>query len=318
MWKSITRIILSSIFLLSSTLSGFVNAQSTDGEIYIPETGHWIRGEYLDTYQSADDPLLLFGYPITDEIIDPIDGQRTQYFEKARFDLMTTSSGSFVQIASLGDLLYTPGNDLVQLAMNTQACRYFSTTGKYVCYAFSQFYDAHNGTIFFGDPISDLEYAEGRYVQYFEKCRMEWRPELTTGNRVALTNLGKTYFDARLGDLNILNPNNGGNIPDELVQLQAHAFVASSLLPANSHQELYITVQDQNLNPISGAMVNVKIVQPDNQVEVYRPKVTDKDGISTLEFEVGDLPVNEVIQVEIEVDYKGFRCDAATWFRIWW
>jgi hypothetical protein len=102
------------------------------------------------------------------------------------------------------------------------------------------------------------------------------------------------------------------------VELQTHAFVASSLLPANSHQELFITVQDQNLNPISGAMVNVKIIQPDGNVEVYRPQMTDADGISTLKFKVGDLPINDVIRAEIQVQYKGFQANAATWFRIWW
>jgi len=318
MLKTITRILMLSIVFLTIISSSRVEAQKGSGEIYIPETGHWIRGAYLEMYQSAGDPLLLFGYPITDEIIDPIDGQHTQYFEKARFDLTTTSNGDFVEIAPLGDLLYTAGNEPVSLATTTQACRNFPSSGKSLCYAFLDFYEANNGAIFFGDPISDLEYADGRYVQYFEKCRMEWRPELSSGNRVALTNLGKHYFDSRLGDRAILNPSSAGENSGGLVQLQAHAFVASSLLPASSHQELFITVQDQNFNPISGAMMNVKIIQPDGKVEIYRPQMTDVHGISSLKFEVGDIPVNEVIQVEIDVAYKGFQTKAMTWFRIWW
>ncbi len=318
MVKTITRTILLSTLLLAILSSGQTAAQSGAGELYIPETGHWIRGEVLNTYQSASDPLLLFGYPITDEIIDPIDGQHTQYFEKARFDLTKSSSGTIVEIAPLGQLLYTPGNEPVSLASTHQACRTFSASGKTVCYAFLDFYDQHNGEYFFGNPISQVEYAEGRYVQYFENCRMEWRPELPSGKRVALTNLGKLYFNSRLGDRTILNPDNGSSTPGELVELQTHAFVASSLLPANSHQELFITVQDQNLNPISGAMVNVKIIQPDGNVEVYRPQMTDADGISTLKFKVGDLPINDVIRAEIQVQYKGFQANAATWFRIWW
>ena len=318
MVKTITRIILLGALMLAVLSAGPAAAQSSAGELYIPETGHWIRGEYLNTYQSAGDPLLLFGYPITDEIIDPIDGQHTQYFEKVRFDLTSTSSGTMVEIAPLGQLLYTPGNEQVSLAPTNQACRTFSDNGKTVCYAFLDFYNQHNGELFFGNPISDVEYVEGRYVQYFEKCRMEWRPELSSGNRVALTDLGRLYFNSRLGDRAILSPNNESSTPGELVALQTHAFVASSLLPANSHQELFITVQDQNLNPISAAMVNVKIIQPNGDVEVYRPQMTNASGISSLKFKVSDLPINEVVQVEIQVEYKGFQANAATWFRIWW
>ncbi len=318
MLKSITRIILISIIFLGSSYYETNAAQSAEGGIYIPETGHWIRGEYLRMYQSADDPLLLFGYPITDEIIDPIDGQQTQYFEKVRFDLNNTDSGTYIEIAPLGDLMYTEGNDKVRLPTSSQACRYFASTNRYVCYAFEDFYETHNGEYYFGEPISNLEYVDGRYVQYFENCRLEWRPELSSGNRVALSRLGKQYFDTRLGDLNILNSNNNADLPVDVVQIQTHAFVANSLLPANSHQELFITVQDQNLNPISGAMVNVKIIFPNDRVESYRPGISNENGISTLKFEVGDLPVNEVVQVEVEVAYKGFQSDASTWFRIWW
>jgi hypothetical protein len=318
MIKSMPRALLIATSVLLCFLSGSVHAQNGSGEIYIPETGHWIRGVYLQAYQNADDPILIFGYPITDEIIDPIDGQSTQYFEKARFDLVTDSAEPEIEIAALGDLLYTPGNEEVPISANAQACRYFSATGKYVCYTFLDFYDAHDGDTYFGNPISEVESVDGRYVQYFEKCRMEWRPELPAGNRVALSNIGEEYFDSRLGDFAVLNPSGNDNAPAELVKLQAHAFVANSLQPANSHQELFIIVQDQNLNPVNGANINVRITQPDGQVDVYRPSVSNSSGISTLKFEVGDMDINQVIQVQVEVDYKGFSAAASTWFRIWW
>ena len=299
---------------------GFRSApvQNEGDGLYIPETGHWIRGEYLEMYQSADDPLLIFGYPITDEIIDPIDGQHTQYFEKARFDLVQDNGGEIVQIAPLGDLLYTAGDHEVWLATQSQACETFEQTGKSVCFAFLDFYEAYQGDLFFGDPISNLELVDGRYVQYFENSRFEWRPELPAGSRVALSSLGEQYFTTRLGDLTTLQGTEANESQNSLVGIKAHAFAANSLLPASSHQEVYVTVQDLNMEPLSGAMVNVSVVYPDGKIESYRPAVTNVNGISKLEFEVGDVPVNEMVQVEVEVSYKGFSTETSTWFRIWY
>lgn len=64
---------------------------------YIPETGHNLcdgfRG-YWETYglelgdagTSYRESLALFGYPISEEFIDPDTGRTTQYFERARFE----------------------------------------------------------------------------------------------------------------------------------------------------------------------------------------------------------------------------------------
>ena len=93
-------IIVVAIFFLSA---GFrtVIAQDFD-ELYIPETGHWIKGKFLDYYRSVDDPYLYFGYPITDAFVDPLTDRETQYFERARFDLTTEDYRSFVRTGTSG------------------------------------------------------------------------------------------------------------------------------------------------------------------------------------------------------------------------
>jgi hypothetical protein len=64
---------------------------------YIPETGHNLcdgfRGyweqhglEFGDAGVSYRESLALFGYPISEEFIDPDSGLTTQYFERARFE----------------------------------------------------------------------------------------------------------------------------------------------------------------------------------------------------------------------------------------
>jgi hypothetical protein len=86
--REIKRIV--SIILLIGFLAGAsevvwakVLPQSSD-QLYVPETKHWIRGDFLRFYQNASDPLLLFGYPITDEFVDPETGLQTQYFQRAQ------------------------------------------------------------------------------------------------------------------------------------------------------------------------------------------------------------------------------------------
>ena len=188
------------IFLILLIITGLVvgvsratRAQSSDS-VYISETGHWIWGEFLRTYNSVSDPLLFFGYPITDDFTDPVTSQRVQYFQRARFDLVDTQTGPQVKIAPLGQLLHESGAPLADIPRDGPTCRSFDS-GYSVCYAFLQFYDAYDGMNRFGNPISDVEVIDGRYIQYFDNTRMEWWPDRPAGQRVVLTDLGRIYFD---------------------------------------------------------------------------------------------------------------------------
>lgn len=291
-------------------------AQATD-PLYFEETGHSIKGEFLKFYLSAGDSLLLFGYPVTDEFVDPINGQRSQYFQRARFDLVDTPAGQRIQLAPLGEILYQTGAPEVPLTKSSPVCRSFSQTKHTVCYAFLQFYDLNNGSVYFGNPVSELEEEDNRYVQYFENVRMEWRPELPSGQRVALSDLGRIYYDYRIGLQDLTRPQ-GTNISNLPRTIQANAFVNYALIPANSDQDLYVIVQDQTLQPVEGASVSVTILQPDGQQELFRAPFTNYDGISKLTFKVKDLPVREVVEVEVTVEYQAQISETSTWFRIWW
>jgi hypothetical protein len=291
-------------------------AQQPDS-LYFAETGHWVRGQFLQYYQSAPDPLLLFGYPISEEVIDPTNGQASQYFQRARFDLVYADQGLTVRQADLGALLYQPGSPAVPLSASP-TCRRFPVTGKDVCYAFLQFYDAHEGAAYFGNPLSELEIHDGRYVQYFERTRLEWQPEMPSGHRVAISDLGKVYMDSRLGEAARLTDPNNRSAPGQPTHIIARAFVDQALLPANSRQTVYIVVQDVNLMAVANANVVVAVFLPDGLQDVYRPVVTNVDGISRFSFDIGNLPVKEVVRVEVDVESQGMTSHTVTWFRIWW
>jgi hypothetical protein len=311
--KLITAVL---VLILTFSTTGSASAQAA-GEKYFPETGHTVRGEFLAFFENSPDALRLFGFPITEEFIDPINKTRTQYFQRVRFDLVSEKGNSKVQIAPLGKLLYDQNSQAVDLPTNGPLCRRFSS-GFSVCYAFLQFYDTYHGAEYFGNPIGPLEMHEGRLVQYFEQARMEWRPELTAGERVSLTDLGRVYFDTRIGDPNILRPLPPNGIPKLLTQIKVSAFVSQALIPANGIQTIYVIVQDQYLTPVKDTTVTIKLLLPDGSENIYQAASSNADGISKVSFEVGNLPQNQVIQIKAIATHEDSQATTSTWFRIWW
>jgi hypothetical protein len=57
-----------------------------DERQYFPQTGHWVRGEFLRKYNSVDNPEVVFGYPITEAFQEQFRGRVIQYFNYARFE----------------------------------------------------------------------------------------------------------------------------------------------------------------------------------------------------------------------------------------
>jgi len=311
--------ILTVILLLSVVVFGLsraATAQSSDS-IYVAETGHWIWGDFLAMYNSSADPLLLFGYPITDDFTDPISDNRVQYFQKVRFDLVDTQQGQLVAIAPLGRLLYVPGAPLADIAQEGPTCRGFES-GFSVCYAFLQFYDANNGGIFFGAPISGVEVIDGRYIQYFENVRMEWWPDRPSGQRVILTDLGRLYFDKYVNNPDLLKADPPANSAGDLIEPITRVFVLHSLIGAGESQTVYVIAQDQFLRPLDGAQVGVTLSFPDKTSEFYRLNETNEFGISQFTFNVANLPTRSIVNVEAEITLRGETSTGTSWFRLWW
>jgi len=55
------------IFTLLLTTQGTAYAQSTDVQFFA-ETGHSVKGVFLQFYKSAKTPQLVYGYPITEQM----------------------------------------------------------------------------------------------------------------------------------------------------------------------------------------------------------------------------------------------------------
>lgn len=90
---------------LSATGQGFppVAPVRAPGLRFFPETGHTLRGEFLN-FWSRRGGLGTFGFPVSEELVQRLDDGRNylvQYFERGRFELV----GTRVRLATLGSAL---------------------------------------------------------------------------------------------------------------------------------------------------------------------------------------------------------------------
>ncbi len=296
-------------------------AADSSGSRWFPLTRHFVQGQFLDFYQSAPDPLTLFGYPLTEAFADQT-GQVTQYFQRARFDLKMTDKGPVVKLAPLGWMLNDNNGSPAKFLEDPLSCRLFPATDKNVCYAFLQFYDSYQGETYFGNPISGAEMIDGRIVQYFDNVRLEYSNNLPEGHRVTLTMLGKMAFEKWE---NSTRGNQSGPylpVPITNTTLSARAFVQNALVSRGMQQTLFLVVQDQDLQPVAGVTASVTMVLPDGSKSTSRPKdpgVTGKDGILKIPVTVNsDLAPRQVVILQITAEYQNVKVETATWFRIWY
>lgn len=315
------------ILVLSLTLSfvtgmerAFAQGAGQASEpVYYPQTGHWVTGDFLKTFQDVRDPIKIYGYPITEAFQDQTLGHIVQYFQRTRFELYPENPPELrVTISPLGKYLYSPGTAL-PIPENFPACRFFEETGFQVCYTFLDFFLSNGGAAQFGYPISNFEIHEGRIMQYFQRARMEWHPELASGQRVVLSDLGRAYFDTiHENPVRLLPAAVRDNRPQAILSLQARAFPAYAVLPLSGVQTFYIIVQDQNLQPVSKVQVTLAVKLPGGKEQhIVIPASTDKNGVVRFDYSYSDQATG-IVAVQVEAGLDGLKATTETSFRIWW
>ncbi len=161
---------------------------------YFYETGHFLQGEFR-AFWEANDGLLNFGYPITEEYVTQ--GRVVQYFERARFELTEQGGQAYIELGMLG-VEITADREFPKAPPieDTEQRRYFPQTQHILQYGFKEVWETRGGERIFGLPISEevkevLEDGEWHTVQYFERARFEYWPEFAPGERVLLSALGR-------------------------------------------------------------------------------------------------------------------------------
>jgi hypothetical protein len=201
MWLG--RLALPAIILLAFTAGAVVHtAAAADDVTYVEATGHSLRGVFRAFWQQ-NGGVDNFGWPITEEYIDPQSGRVVQYYERARFERVSATSAD-VRLGPLGrEYLGERTFPPVGQALSAPARRYIPEARQVIQYGFKTIWETRGGRAIFGLPLSG-EVRETtddgvlRTVQYFENARFEYHPEQPDGRRVLITQLGRRMAPAQL------------------------------------------------------------------------------------------------------------------------
>ncbi|OGO34859.1 MAG: hypothetical protein A2Z16_01110 [Chloroflexi bacterium RBG_16_54_18] len=292
-------------------------AQPEETERYFPATGHWVKGEFLKTYNQVHEPIKLYGYPLTEAFSSDLSSNTlVQFFNKAMFILRVNSStGVAVEVMPIGRYLYTADNPRA-LIENFSGCRVYPEADFPICYAFLEFYEIYGGVAQFGKPISGIELQNGYKVQNFERARLEFHPELPLGKKVVVADLGSEYFYLMKLDPLLLRPIANAAI-NGILSLKVRAFPQNSVTGTSGRQLIYVIVQDQKKLSVPGAQVLVKVKLPDGQLLSYAvAKPSNEFGMVDFDFIFNSSRIGSAV-VEIKVIYEGIEAQTVTSFRIW-
>jgi hypothetical protein len=180
------------------------------GQLF-PATGHSLRGSFYDYWQ-ANGGLPRFGYPLTEEILEPDAANNrprvVQYFERARFEYFPEHAGTpyEVQLGLLGVAILSRYNvdwqDQPKLAGAPPGCLFFEPTGHSLCSPFRERWEALGGLALLGQPITEpfqanrADTGQPYTVQYFERARFEYFAEYAgTPYEVQLGLLGRELLN---------------------------------------------------------------------------------------------------------------------------
>jgi hypothetical protein len=296
-------------------------AQSQN-EQYFPETGHTVRGEFLE-YFIKQGGLRVFGFPITEEFL--LNGRTVQYFQRARMELYPEKpAGQRVQLGLLGEELGKRTPAQPASGPNTYFQRYFSETGHTVVHAFLSFFDRNGGVATFGYPISQYgsENGKGRIVQYFQRAKMEWYPELAPEQRVQLADLGSIHFDLLTSqgkvDPALKRPVAApGTIGDVPLSLKVSATTKHTITARRGNQTLYVYVTDQKNMPVKGAEVTFTLRDAAG-TQTYTMPQTDANGFTSYTFDAGTFRPAQAVFITANARSNGVtgtdRTSFFTWF----
>ncbi len=295
-----------------------VQAQSPTGQ-YFPQTGHMVQGDFLRFF-NAHGGLEIFGYPLTGEFIEG--GRLVQYFQRARMEARPENPDPLKVV--LGPLASELGYSEAPIPAasippaNDPYRRYFRETGHTTGYGFLSYFDARGGLNVFGYPITEFKWENGRIVQYFQRARMEWHPELPSGQRVQLGNLGEIYATTRL-DPSLLQPP-PGQISSGVQQITALRAIASlqwAVTRPTGQQTLYVYVLDQRGKPVPGAVVLTSVRFPSGDKSVTLP-ATDANGYAQMTFDLGTLNPGQLVVVQVRASWAALAAETQTSFLVWW
>lgn len=171
-------------------------AASPAAERCFDATGFCISGP-IGTYWERHGGLQVFGYPISGAHLETVEGRtlQTQWFERDRLEIQDNGT---ITAGRLGarwlEVQGQPWQNAATVSAADPGCVFFPVTGHQLCAPFVGYWQANGGLERFGYPITEQisEAIEGQtyLVQYFERRRMEYHPDMEPRYQVLLGRLG--------------------------------------------------------------------------------------------------------------------------------
>jgi hypothetical protein len=328
----LTVVTIAAMFI-GSISATYPQPQGDNGCKYFDVTRHYVCGEFLEYYETRGG-LEIFGYPITEAFNDPTRGQMlVQYFQSARMELHEQNPDPYrVLLGLLTDELgyhFPPANEAQIPPRNNDLHHYFSETGHVVSYAFLDFFRAKGGIDIFGYPRSEFMYEDGRIVQYFQRARMEWYPEATSGSQMRLTSLGETYVDrfgVPVGTDDAQPPPIFGSDeemptvtpPPPITRLNVSASVRYVITGREGGQTVFVYVTDQQQQPVSGAMVKIMVHYPWGSQPYEFNEPTNDSGFTGHYFDILPASPGQKVVIAVTVTHGSLTGTTQTFFLPWW
>jgi hypothetical protein len=307
---------------------------------YFPETGHSVRGEFLEFFETHGG-LAVFGYPLTDEFTQ--DGRRVQYFQKVRMEWHPEFPEPYnVQLGLLGDELgyrKPPISSAEIPPANYPQRRYYPKTGHTVSFAFLDYFDEHGGLDVFGYPITEFLIERGHIVQYFQRACLEWHPENTHPYKVQLGLLGEIDVNQKLDEKKLdptlldpqpppaimtpptpLSPSASSVNPTPLpsvTAIDASASVKYAITGQEGYQTVYVYVTDQRGRGLPGAQVSF-VARYTTEDRDFSAPPTDTTGYTYHTFSVGNPLPGYIIVIDVTVTSGNLTATTQTSFLPWW
>ena len=295
---------------------------------FFPETRHNVCDQFLKFFDERGG-IEIFGYPLTEWFVE--DGRLVQYFQRVRMEYHPENPPAYqVQLGLLGES-FAPEDKRAPISpsekprSNDRERRYFPETGHTVGYSFLEFYDEKGGLDNFGYPLTEFIVENGRYVQYFQRALMEWRPNRGS---IALHNLGEMWIDLHPDLYQLTKPTGPKGlesgqpaaVTSKITALQATASVRNAFTSRGDRQTVWVYVYDQNDEPVEGAAVQLVIHYStgDRVIEARDIPLTDKKGHTQKTFDLGEPTPGQLVVIDANVTYNGVPTQAQTSFFPWW
>jgi hypothetical protein len=275
-----------------------------------------VAAELADFY-AANGGERFFGEPITEGFVAGDNGRFTQYFQNMRLEYDETDGA--VIIFPLGEWALAGVNNPQPAPVSANSRRRtFPGTDFTVQDEILSFYEAYQGDLLLGPPISPQMDEGDLRVQYFVNGRLEWHPELDVNQRIQVGPLGSDHFWAVGAQMYMelaARPVSFAGIE----QVDVYTAVEKAVLYSDDEQILYVTVFTPGLRPVDGIAADVTITFGETTA-VLDLGTTDGQGRIVVPLNDLTIPPGQTVALLTSVYASDGRTigQSTLTFKTWW